>query len=420
MRADCIVLDVSAEVEAQAEAERQAAMARKAQKFESLGQLTGGVAHDFNNLLAVILGSLELLDETAEDPLSRELIAPAIQAAQRGAGLTRSLLAFARKARLDPKACDLNALVEETIGWAARTIPSNIRIETALAGDLWQVDVDVDATSSAVLNLLLNARDAMPAGGRITLSTENLDIGPDRAAREDLQPGRYVRLCVRDTGTGMAPEVAARIFEPFFTTKEQGKGTGLGLAMVEGFIKQSGGTIQVASEPGAGTDFILYFPARVREGSIATGAAEAAGSPCAGCRVLVAEDQPGVLLVIKAMLERAGCTVTPAGSGDVALELFRDGEFDLLLTDIVMPGRLMGPALAAEIRKRVPGLPVIFMSGYAADSAIRGSDLQPTDIRLAKPVSRSELLSAIGRAMADRCPAARPGAVARLGPPAVP
>ena len=399
-RADCIMLDITPQVEAQAELERQTAMAQQSQKFESIGQLTGGVAHDFNNLLAAILGNLELLRETCPVPEDLELIDAAIKATERGAGLTRSMLAFSQKARLDPEICDLNALVRETSAWAGRTLPATIRVTLRQSAALWPVRVDINTTASALLNLLLNARDAMPEGGELVIETENAEIDAARAARLDgLAPGRFVVLSVADTGTGIAETALPHVFEPFFTTKGPGRGSGLGLSMVQGFLRQSGGTVEVRSRPGEGAVFRLYFPATT--GSVAEPVPPAAlpvERPQA--RILLAEDEPQVMAVLRRILEKAGYAVSHAGSGDLALEIFaRDPRHDLLLTDVVMPGRLQGPALAAELRALRPDLPVVFLTGYAAETALGHGGIREGDLRLMKPVSRAELLRAIERAL---------------------
>ena len=381
---------------------RQARIVAEAQKRESIGKLTGGVAHDFNNLLAAILANLELLREDEREPGRVEMIDGAIGAARRGAELTRNMLAFARRAPLEPQVLDLNDVVRGTMRLAARTLPSTVDIESSEEAGLWPIRADRASTESALLNLIVNANDAMPAGGRLTVETANLRVEEDyiQSRGEDIVPGRYVMLGVSDTGAGIPPETVPRIFEPFFTTKGPEGGSGLGLSMVEGFLKQTGGTVRVYSEPGVGTTFKLFFPA-VQDGAAAEKDRESRPAALApGRRILLVEDEADVLSALAMMLERAGCAVVPASSGDRALEIFQaDPRFDLVVTDIVMPGRLQGPALVSALRAIRPDLPAVFMSGYAAEATVHGNGLRARDIRLMKPVQRSEFLKAVARAL---------------------
>lgn len=402
-RVDAIFIDVSAEVAAEEKALKQEEQAHRSQKLESIGKLTGGVAHDFNNILAVIMGNLELLREEVDDPTQRSLIDAGLEASQRGAELTRSMLAFARRARLSPELLDLNTTALQAKNWMRRALPESVQIETSLLAGLWSANVDAASLESALLNLILNARDAVSGRGRVTIETANVRI--DQAyidsRNEPLDPGRYVMLAVSDTGTGIDQDTLDRIFEPFFTTKPPGSGSGLGLSMVLGFVKQSGGTVQVYTELGRGTTFKLYFPAcdetpLDKEGPSRTFAAPAAGTS----RILMAEDEAAVRKMLIATLESAGYVVEAVGSGDAALALFhRDPHFDLLVTDIVMPGELQGTNLARAIRETHPDLPMIFMSGYAAESTVHGNGLRPEDIRLMKPVPRDVLLNAVALAL---------------------
>ncbi|WP_170941108.1 ATP-binding protein [Antarctobacter heliothermus] len=296
-RVDAIFIDVSAEVAAEEKAVKQEEQAHRSQKLESIGKLTGGVAHDFNNILAVIMGNLELLREEIDDPTKRELIDAGLEASHRGAELTRSMLAFARRARLTPVLLDLNAVALQAKNWMRRALPESVQIETSLLAGLWTANVDAASLESALLNLILNARDAVGGHGKVTIETANVRI--DQAyvdsRNEPLEPGRYVMLAVSDTGTGIDQETLDNIFEPFFTTKPPGSGSGLGLSMVLGFVKQSGGTVQVYTEPGQGTTFKLYFPA-----SDETPMAKAASSrtfvarPVGKSRILLAEDEAAV------------------------------------------------------------------------------------------------------------------------------
>jgi CheY-like chemotaxis protein len=310
---------------------------------------------------------------------------------------------FARKASLEPSPIDINLVVQETKNWISRTLPATISVNTSLLDGLWLVEADPSATESALLNLILNAQDAMPNGGKLTIETANIIIDKNYidARQEELPPGRYVMLAVSDTGEGIPPEIVPDIFEPFFSTKAPGGNSGLGLSMVHGFMRQSNGTVQVYSEPGIGTTFKLFF-------KVAASSSEADARPEAepettnhtARRILLAEDNASVLEVLIQTLQKAGYVVTAAPSGDAAKEIFEaDPHFDLLITDIVMPGRLLGTGLAAELRSLAPDLPVIFMSGYASEAAVHGNGLRPEDIRLMKPVQRTDLFAAIQKAL---------------------
>ncbi|WP_425101891.1 ATP-binding protein [Tropicibacter sp. S64] len=376
---------------------------RQSQKMQVVGQLTGGVAHDFNNLLAVILGNLELLRETSDPSGHDDYIQAAIQAAERGAELTRNMLSFARKSRLEPRVIDLNKLVQETKTWSSRILPASINVEVSLLAGLWRVEVDHALAQNALLNLLLNARDAMPNGGKLTVETANLRIDQDYVDLndEEVEPGRYVMLAVSDTGTGIEAAHLERVFEPFFTTKPTGRGSGLGLSMVLGFMRQSGGTVRVYSEVGVGTTFKLYFKACKEPATEVLAPFKSRTAPSRpGASILLVEDEPAVLDVLSTHLLQAGYAVTTAGSGDAALRIWEASEpFDLLLTDIVMPGTLQGTHLARQLRSRHPRLPVIFLSGYANEAMVHGNGLLPDDIRLMKPVRRVDLIAAVEKAL---------------------
>lgn len=397
-----VQLDATQQVEVQEQMQQEREIARRAQKFESIGQLTGGVAHDFNNLLAVILGNLELLREGEEPSKQQDLIDTAIAASLRGADLTKNMLAFARKAPLTPVKLNLNDVVREAKNWIGRALPESVRVETSLLAGLWTIEADRSSLESALLNLTLNARDAMEGSGSLTIETANLRIDEDYidTRREELVPGRYVMLAVSDTGSGMDNDILASVFEPFFTTKPPGVGSGLGLSMTLGFMRQSGGTVQVYSEVGEGTTFKLYFPAAQDQPNQQIPAKPAEDVQIgAGRRLLLAEDEEGVRSILVTILERAGYLVTATASGDEAFATFvADPSFDLLLTDIVMPGKLQGTNLAKELRLRWPDLPVIFMSGYASEATVHGNGLRPEDIRLMKPVRRADLLAALVKA----------------------
>ncbi len=400
-----MIHDATDQIEHKQELEQQRDLAHSAQKRESIGQLTGGVAHDFNNLLAVIMGSLEILRDELSDDKRLKLIDTSLNATKRGAELTQNMLAFARKARLSPKVIELNKLVRDVRSWTGRTIPASISVETSLLAGLWQIEADPSSTESALLNLILNARDAMPDGGRMTIETANVRIEQAYAdsRKEDLKPGRYVMLAVSDTGHGITEEVILKIFEPFYSTKPPGAGSGLGLSMIQGFMQQSGGTVQVYTEPDVGTTFKLYFRALTTEPEATKYAPNVVSTtPAKGRKILVTEDEAGVRSVLVATLEKAGYLVTPASNGDEARSIFEaDPSFDLLLTDIVMPGSLQGTTLSRVLREQEPELRVVFMSGYASEATVHGNGLRPEDIRLMKPVMRADLLAAIQGILGD-------------------
>ena len=402
-RLDAIVLDATKEVQAREQAEKEREVAFRAQKNESIGQLTGGMAHDFNNLLAVVLGNLELLKDHDDPSEQKEHIDEAIEATLRGAELTRSLLSFARRAKLDPKVLDINDTVRKAKNWISRTLPESTIVETSLLAGLWKTKVDPNSLESAILNVVLNGRDAMDGIGRLTIETANVRIDQPYidARNEELEPGRYVMLAISDTGAGVPEEVLEKIFDPFFTTKELGSGTGLGLSMVLGFMRQSGCTVQVYTEEGSGTTFKLYFPVvDSEEQSLGSTNPEPVGQMPGVKRILLAEDEPKVRKTLVSILTRADYEVVDVTSGDEALEVFKENpDFDLLVTDIVMPGELQGTTLGHAVREIAPTLPIVFMSGYAREAAVHGNGLRPEDIRLMKPVQRSELLSAVTAAI---------------------
>jgi len=379
----------------------------QSQKMEAVGQLTGGLAHDFNNLLTVILGNAEALEEELQrQPQLRHLAEMTRQAAERGAELTRSLLAFARKQPLEPKEIDVGVHVGRMDALLRRTLGEHIECHLELGRNLPAALVDPVQLESAILNLVLNARDAMPQGGRLTVETGTAHLDAAYAAQnEEVTPGDYVVVAVTDTGTGMAPEVLAQVFEPFFTTKEFGQGSGLGLSMVYGFAKQSGGHVKVYSEPGQGTTVRLYLP---------FAAALAAGEPAAGAAagpggsesVLVVEDDPLVRGHVVGELTRLGYRVFAAGDGAEALEVLRGPEHvDLLFTDVVMPGGLSGPRLAEEAARLRPGIRVLYTSGYTENAVVHHGRLDPGVALLSKPYRRQELAEKLRAVLGPAGPA---------------
>lgn len=369
-------------------AERERAEARlvQAQKMEAVGQLTGGLAHDFNNLLTAVVGSLDLLLRRTDDEKLRKLAGNALQAAERGAQLTAQLLAFSRRQRLQPTSINPNDVVTGMGDMLSRTIGPHIRIETRLEPHLWNALADRTQIEVIILNLALNARDAMPSGGRVTISTANLEAVPPALA-SDLTPGQYVSLSVADTGTGMTPEVQARAFEPFFTTKELGRGTGLGLSQLYGFAKQSGGTARIDSADGQGTTVTLYLP-RTEVLALNAEAAPTRASRRDRISVLLVDDDNGVREVCAAMLEDIGCEVTSAANGEEALQALSSSAFTIMLTDIAMP-LMSGVELAQRTRELYPDMPVLFASGYA-DLQVFGEQLSEETV-VRKPYRLAEL-----------------------------
>jgi signal transduction histidine kinase/CheY-like chemotaxis protein len=357
---------------------RQAEMIlSQAQRLDSLGQLTGGIAHDFNNLLTVIAGHAEVLaDEVPGGSEHAEMIRSIRSAAKRAAELTHQLLAFARGQTLQTSDIEINELVREMQPLLRRTIEENVELRTILDQSLPRCRTDRAQLSAAIMNLAINARDAMPSGGAITIESGMASLDQAFAAQNpEVEPGDYVVLSVTDTGTGMAPEVASRVFEPFFTTKPVGKGTGLGLSMVYGFMKQSGGHVKIYSEVGVGTSVKLYIP--IATGHSVQDAAGSAGNMPRGHgeRILVVEDEIQVRNFAAGQLKRLGYTVIEACDGREALELLRGGAaVDLVFSDMIMPGGISGPQLARELGGMRPGLRVIFTSGYPAGAIQHGAE----------------------------------------------
>lgn len=367
---------------------------RQAQKLEAVGQLTGGIAHDFNNLLSVILGSSEILvDELADRDDLRSMANMIATTAERGAQLTRRLLAFARRQPLMPQQVDINTLITDMEPLLRRAIGGNISVTTHPSEDLWIAEIDIGQLEAAVLNLAINARDAMPEGGRLTIDTANVVLdGTAPILGETVQPGNYVLLKVSDTGCGMPPEVAERAFEPFFTTKDVGKGTGLGLSTVFGFVKQSGGYTDLHSEPGKGTQVRLYFPQAERAAHPADTKAQDSAPPSGSETILVVEDDPQVRSYVTNMLETLGYRVIAAEDGASAVAVLEGrSDIDLLFTDMVMPGGMTGKDVADRARRIHPGIKVLFTSGYT--ETFMGNDEQRDgDVALlTKPYRRSVL-----------------------------
>jgi PAS domain S-box-containing protein len=409
----CVARDVTEQrAHARALAETEAAL-RQAQKMETLGQLTGGVAHDFNNLLQIVTGNLELV-QRGLDPADghdqarlRRAADNAMHGAQRAATLTQRLLAFSRRQPLAPERIDPNRLVSGMSEMLNRTLGETIEIETIQSARAWPIEIDVNQMENALLNLAVNARDAMPGGGKLTLEVANTHIDAHYAAQEaEVTPGQYILISVSDTGEGMDADTLSHAIEPFFTTKEVGRGTGLGLSMVYGFVKQSGGHIRVYSEPGHGTTVKIYLPRF--HGPLPdndTGTVHHACPPdCQGNEtILVCEDDEKVRAYAVDVLRELGYRVIEAGHGPGALAALdaAEGPIDLLFTDVVLPGGMTGADVAREARARQPGLKVLFATGYARNAIIHHGRLDPGVELLTKPFTFADLSIKI-RAILDR------------------
>ena len=363
--------------------------------MEAVGQLTGGVAHDFNNLLTVIIGGLDTIRRSKPDDAVRRARAVdmALQGAQRAASLTGRLLAFSRRQPLEPRPLDLNVLVREMTELLHRTLGEQVELEAVLSTRLWTIEADQNQLESAILNLAVNARDAMPEGGKLTIETANTALDHSYAATDaEVIPGQYVMICVSDTGAGMEAATVERAFEPFFTTKEVGRGTGLGLSMVYGFVKQSGGHVTIYSEPGEGTTVKLYFP-RFHGGVVAAAAVEPSAVPASsdGEVVLVVEDNDDVRSYSVMILTELGYQVLEAPEAEAALAILRTAQrVDLLFTDVVLPGR-SGRVLADEAMTVRPGLKVLFTTGYSRNAIVHHGRLDPGVQLITKPFTFEQL-----------------------------
>ncbi|MEX2453608.1 MAG: PAS domain S-box protein [Rhodospirillaceae bacterium] len=379
---------------------------RQAMKMEAIGQLTGGIAHDFNNLLAIISGNLELLAEKqGAETGSAEFIAPALRAAGRGADLTQYLLAFSRQQPLNPRPTDINRLIAAMTDPLRRSLGALVDIEVVLAAGGWLAQVDPTQTETAILNLALNARDAMKTGGKLTIETANATLDRDYAdAFEDVKPGRYLMISVSDEGTGIAPELIDRVFDPFVTTKEVGQGSGLGLSMVYGFVKQSGGHVRIYSEVGKGTTVRLYLPKADPEKSAppaASGRIEV--PPGEGETILVVEDDPDVLNLVTILLTNMDYRVLRAPDAASAIALLDGGaQPDLLFTDVILRGGTGGVELAKTVSTRCPGVAVVYMSGYTENSIIHQGVLDEGILLISKPFTKAALGRIIRQALRER------------------
>ncbi|GMO96010.1 ATP-binding protein [Bradyrhizobium sp. TM239] len=381
---------------------------RQSQKMDAIGQLTGGVAHDFNNVLTVITGTIEIIQEGLADKPEFAAIAQLIDdAATRGAEITSQLLTFARRQPLEPREIDVNALVIETAKLLRPILGAHIEIVTRLADDAWSAMADPSQLSSAIVNLAVNARDAMSGGGKLTIETANRELDDTDAAGDGgAMRGAFVMVAVADTGHGIPADIRERVFEPFFTTKGVGRGTGLGLSMVYGFAKQTGGTVAVESEEGRGTVMRLFLPRSKGEAPARTAPVQALDTARGHETILVVEDDPLVQGYVIARLGSLGYRTLVAGDGASALALVDQGaKFDLLFTDIIMPGGMNGRELADAVRLRRPGARVLYTSGYTDDAIVHEGHLDPGVALLRKPYRKSELSQKIREVLAGEPPA---------------
>jgi PAS domain S-box-containing protein len=390
----------------EAEAALQAAQATmiRSQKLEAIGQLTGGVAHDFNNLLQVISGNLQLLSKDIAGNVRAEMrVQNALGSVARGSKLASQLLAFARRQPLEPRVVNVGRLIKGMDEMLRRALGGEIEVETVVAGGLWNSLIDPDQLENAVLNLAINARDAMNGEGRLTIEASNAFLDDEYVRQHDeLSAGQYVMIAVTDTGTGIPPDILERVYEPFFTTKAEDKGTGLGLAMVYGFLKQSGGHVKIYSEVGAGTTVKLYFP---RQMASEDTLAEATSSEVKGGEetILVVEDDDDVREVAVSMLTELGYRVVKARDAASALVVVDSGiPIDLIFTDVMMPGTLRSPDLARKAKERLPNIAVLFTSGYTQNAIVHGGRLDPGVELLAKPYTREALARKIRHVLANQ------------------
>ncbi|CAN5540160.1 hypothetical protein BH10PSE6_BH10PSE6_13170 [soil metagenome] len=396
-----VALEASMRAEVMDSHRRTSEQLFQAQKMEAVGQLTGGVAHDFNNILTIVLGNADaIVEDAAAPPHIAKRARQICDAGQRASELTRQLLAFSRKQILKPEKSDLSDLVASTGQLMRRTLGEHVIVQTVGAAQLWTTNVDRTQVETSLINLCINARDAMPMGGRLTIETKNVTLDRDYvlSQEDEIAAGEYVMLSVTDTGSGMAPDVVKRAFEPFFTTKPVGKGTGLGLSMVYGFIRQSNGHIKIYSEVGQGTAVKIYFP---RSAPLSSSAAQARlkASPGGTERILVVEDEGAVRAIVGEQLRGLGYDVRLAGDAEQALALLRAHQFDLMLTDVVMPGRLNGKGLADEVGRSWPGTRIVFMSGYSENALLNDGRLDRGVMLLAKPHQKADLARVIRSAL---------------------
>ncbi|MGB8048516.1 MAG: ATP-binding protein [Pseudolabrys sp.] len=375
---------------------------RQSQKMEAVGQLTGGVAHDFNNLLTIIIGQLGIAKRGVVEARAERALNNALVGAERAAQLTQRLLAFSRRQPLNPRVLDINKLIVAISDLLTRTLGENIELETISGAGLWNVEVDASEMESTLLNLALNARDAMPTGGKLTIETSNAYLDDEYCREhEGILPGQYILVAITDSGAGMSAETIDRAFEPFFTTKEAGKGTGLGLSQVYGFIKQSGGHVKIYSESGEGTTIKLYLPRREGNELVISGDDDLNSERGGGETILIVEDDDGVRQYASEILRDLNYQIIEAKDSATALRLLdADKKFDLLLTDVVLPGK-NGRELANEVERRRPGTKIIFMTGYSRNAIVHHGRLDPGIELIPKPLTERVLARKI-RQVLDR------------------
>jgi PAS domain S-box-containing protein len=404
-----VTRDITERHEAQRELRETQAQLAVSQKMEAIGQLSGGIAHDFNNLLMIVLGNLETAQrhvrQLPESTNLQRYLGNAMRGAQRAAALTSRLLAFSRRQALDPKPVDINKFISGSVEFLQRALGETVEIEAVGGAGIWDIEADPNQLESALVNLAINARDAMPKGGKLTIEAANVFADEDYVRiNPEVNEGQYVAICVTDTGTGMSKEVAARAFEPFFTTKEAGHGTGLGLSQVYGFVKQSGGHVKIYSEVGHGTTVKMYFPRLVQRVVEEEAAEESLLAEGESETILVVEDDPDVRAYLLDMLRELKYRVIPANNAQAALHvLVEDSKrVDLLLTDVVMPG-LNGRELGRRAQALRPGLRVLYMTGYSRNAVVHQGRLDEGVDLIQKPVSQVQLATRL-RQLLDRKP----------------
>ncbi|MCK5041678.1 MAG: response regulator, partial [Sphingomonadales bacterium] len=376
---------------------------RQSQKMEAVGQLTGGISHDFNNLLAIILGNLQLLEMNinSDKPVNKkqlkEAVEESIKAGKKGADLTKRLLSFSRKQVLSSSTLIVNQVINDMGSMLTRTLGEHIELAVELDNNLWPVETDISQLENALLNMSINSRDAMPRGGKLIIKTSNINVKKGFIKQHpEFQTGDYVLLEVSDTGTGMDAKTLKKVFEPFFTTKEVGKGSGLGLSMVYGFAKQSGGQVVIVSDVGIGTSIKIYLPrakaTEVNVKKVEKGLSNLTGSET----ILLVEDDDGVRKVFVRLLDNLGYNVLAARDGDEAIKILGDIEhIDMLLSDVVLPGAISGPEIGKIAQQHFPNIKILYVSGYTEDNHII-QDIEDDNVNLlSKPFEPSELSSKI-------------------------
>jgi PAS domain S-box-containing protein len=392
-----ITRDVTERREAQMELARVQRQLAESQKMDALGQLTGGVAHDFNNLLMVVTGNIQALKAlAAKDPKAARAAQAIELAAQRGATLTRQLLTFSRRQRVDPQSIQIAQRFESIREVLMSGLGSNVSLSTDVPDDVWPIRVDMSEFEIALVNLVINSRDAMPDGGAVTITARNVVLGEHEIAK----PGEYIAIAVKDSGTGIPPDVIANVFEPFFTTKAVGKGTGLGLSQVHGFAHQAGGTVKIDSAYGQGTNVTIYLP-RAADAAVGTLPSETDTSHPSTGTVLLVEEHPDVASASAGLLEELGYSVRWVPNADEALQQIEFNNIDLVLSDIVMPGRMDGLMLARTIKEKHPGLPILLATGYSEAAQTVRADFPI----LRKPYQMNELSRALASIMRRRAAA---------------